>query len=438
MSEISNKAGVDSPLTLPSQSSESTPSTLSTLAPPDQESQDLFRQLTQDPKLQDPKLQDPKPQGPKPLATPNEPKRDFFGASTIEVNTGALAASTTAANTVASSAPKINYPDQLGSPTLEANTGPKADYGGGVDSSIPKAQTFGAVNEGGGGGNFAGPINRDIPGGNAVNFPGSIDRDIPGGGGGNFAGPINRDIPGGNAVIFPGSIDRDIPGGNVGIFTGPIDKTLGTPGPPLPQDRVGSSLENTIAKPGEIGSPPPLDSKSPDTNVNKAPNLKVPEGVEKRPQDDNPPDSLSSLISAAMGGYKDPILESKIQTTLEPIASPGTQSTIELAEKLVSQILVSESGAANQEVRLIVDSSVLKGTEIQLNRGSDGFLNVTLITSDPNSLQTLVQARDSLEQALSRTEGTSFKLSVEDSLDGQDSDDPNKRSRGLDFQDPIE
>jgi hypothetical protein len=84
----------------------------------------------------------------------------------------------------------------------------------------------------------------------------------------------------------------------------------------------------------------------------------------------------------------------------------------------------------------MVDPALLADTEIRLTRGPDGFLSVNLITSDQNALQTLVEARGSLETALSRTEGAAFRVTVEDSrADAQGGGDQQGRSRGLDFAD---
>jgi type III secretion system needle length determinant len=104
----------------------------------------------------------------------------------------------------------------------------------------------------------------------------------------------------------------------------------------------------------------------------------------------------------------------------------------ELVEGLVSRILVSEPTAAGHEARLLVDPSLLPGTEIHLARGLDGFLTVSLLSSDPGSLQALVQARGDLERALDRVEGTGFKVTVGDGRGGG-AEDGDRRSRGLDF-----
>jgi hypothetical protein len=113
--------------------------------------------------------------------------------------------------------------------------------------------------------------------------------------------------------------------------------------------------------------------------------------------------------------------------------APLGVSVSELAEKILARVLVGADGPAGAEARLTVDPAILADVEIRLSRGLDGFLNVTLISADPNSLQTLAQARGDLERALTRTEGAGFKLSVEDDRADSEGSDREGRSRGLDY-----
>jgi type III secretion system needle length determinant len=140
-------------------------------------------------------------------------------------------------------------------------------------------------------------------------------------------------------------------------------------------------------------------------------------------------DSLSVFISQALGALvpSSPAEAGagKAEALTDAMAS---QDNADLTEKLLSRILVSEPGAAGHEVRLTVAPSILAKTEIRLSRGTDGFLNVTVIAGDSASLQTLVQGRADLERALSRTEGAGFRL---DLSDGREEDNPERRSRGL-------
>jgi type III secretion system needle length determinant len=155
-------------------------------------------------------------------------------------------------------------------------------------------------------------------------------------------------------------------------------------------------------------------------------------------QRQNPVEELSSVISQALD------LRQLSLTEAAPIGAGEAQqvkagseanSPLELAQKLVARVLVSEQTALGQEARLMVDPSLLPDTEIRLSRGVDGFLNVTVLTSDPGAMQALVQARSDLERALQKTEGASFKLELSGSKDqdGAHKDNPDRRSRGLDW-----
>lgn len=141
-------------------------------------------------------------------------------------------------------------------------------------------------------------------------------------------------------------------------------------------------------------------------------------------------DSLSGLIQAALSARSGP--QGPVS---EPIAAPGESEPpqgFELADELVSRVLAAEHPSGDQEVRLLVDASILPQTEIRLSRGVDGFLSVIVISADPASLQTLVQARSDLESALARAEPSGFKLDLSDGRQG-DGEADMRRSKGLDF-----
>jgi type III secretion system needle length determinant len=149
-------------------------------------------------------------------------------------------------------------------------------------------------------------------------------------------------------------------------------------------------------------------------------------------------ESLSSLISAALDGHKE---KSQAPTEVSGPTTPmDTAEVQDLAEKLVSRVLVADTTSQGQSVRLIVDPAILPVTEIHLDRGLDGFLNVTLVSNDANSLQTLIQARSDLEQALSRSEGAAFRLSLADEQSHEEAqgDSSKRRSAGLDLADSQE
>jgi hypothetical protein len=200
------------------------------------------------------------------------------------------------------------------------------------------------------------------------------------------------------------------------------------------EEGFGASPEEGLdaspkAAPNEKDGQAPLDAKPKDT------------GQKNQVADDNA-DSLSSLLSQALSGTgpgPGPVqaapLEPALATTGE--ASLNDPNVSELAEKILAKVLVAASGPSGAEARLTVDPAILPDVEIRLNRGPDGFLNVALVSSDPNSLQTLTQARADLELALSKTEGAGFRLTVLDEKmdDLSGSKDQNGQSRGLDFMD---
>lgn len=111
------------------------------------------------------------------------------------------------------------------------------------------------------------------------------------------------------------------------------------------------------------------------------------------------------------------------------VAEPGKY----LLDRLVRQILVSHPGqAGDREVRLTLQDSVLKDTEIRLSRGADGLLSVTLSTGDRDAFQTLVAAQTELKAQLNAHERQEVRLTVTDTPDGQQgSDDASgRRSAG--------
>lgn len=103
-----------------------------------------------------------------------------------------------------------------------------------------------------------------------------------------------------------------------------------------------------------------------------------------------------------------------------------------LAEQLAERILVSESSAAGQEVRILPSRDILPDTEICLVRGADGLLSAVIHTDNPASFQTLAAAQHDLRTRLEESEGQ--EVHVELRSDADDAD-PRRRSRGLDLLD---
>lgn len=101
-----------------------------------------------------------------------------------------------------------------------------------------------------------------------------------------------------------------------------------------------------------------------------------------------------------MTGPLDTLFAGRTAQTAETAAPSGDAPDLgALAEKLVERILVSGPDGGH-EIRLTLGKDVLPGTEIRLQRGSDGVLSVHLATDNAASFQTLVGAQESLKARL--------------------------------------
>ena len=110
-------------------------------------------------------------------------------------------------------------------------------------------------------------------------------------------------------------------------------------------------------------------------------------------------EALSSMFSR-MTGPLDTLFAGRTAQTAETAAPSGDAPDLgALAEKLVERILVSGPDGGH-EIRLTLGNDVLPGTEIRLQRGSDGVLSVHLATDNAASFQTLVGAQESLKARL--------------------------------------
>ncbi len=98
-------------------------------------------------------------------------------------------------------------------------------------------------------------------------------------------------------------------------------------------------------------------------------------------------------------------------------------------DELVERILVSAPDSGRQEVRITLNDTALKGTDIIITRDLYGTLEVTLSSSDASSFQTLVSAQDELMDRLNRTERGSVRVNIENSAH-DDANDPRRRSKG--------
>ncbi len=129
--------------------------------------------------------------------------------------------------------------------------------------------------------------------------------------------------------------------------------------------------------------------------------------------------SFSSLFS--MSSPLDGLFAGKAEAPA-PLAEADLDS-------LVQRILVSTPESGGHEVRISLSDSVLRGTEIVLQRGPDGMLLVSLNTTDAASFQTLVSAQDELKRALESRESGNVRVDVR--RDGENGNDAERKSRGL-------
>ena len=142
--------------------------------------------------------------------------------------------------------------------------------------------------------------------------------------------------------------------------------------------------------------------------------------------DESNDDTFSSMFSA-MSSMSNPV-ESLFSARTEAAAPTAQGMDTETLEKMVDRILVATPAEGGHEVRISLSDSTIRGTEIILQRGTDGTLTVMLNTTDASSFQTLVSARNDLQQALEKHEGTEVRVLVDQN--SGESNDTDRRSRG--------
>lgn len=148
------------------------------------------------------------------------------------------------------------------------------------------------------------------------------------------------------------------------------------------------------------------------------------------PFEDASAEALSSVFSQ-MTGPLDTLFAGRMTQASETAAPSGdVPDPGALAEKLVERILVSEPSEGS-EIRLVLGKDVLPGTEIRLQRGSDGLLSVWMATGDAASFQTLVGAQGALKTRLEALE-RNVRVEVVSERGGADAEsgDTRQRSRG--------
>ncbi len=117
-------------------------------------------------------------------------------------------------------------------------------------------------------------------------------------------------------------------------------------------------------------------------------------------------------------------------------AAAAASPDAEALEGLVDRILVSAPEKGAPEVRLVLNSDVLKDTTISITRDLTGQLSVKITSGDAASLQTLVAGRSDLSQLLQVRESqpvrVELKTEAEADADDENESDARRRSRGLD------
>ncbi len=144
-------------------------------------------------------------------------------------------------------------------------------------------------------------------------------------------------------------------------------------------------------------------------------------------EDQSGAQSMQALYSSQQS------LINQLQGSAPATATQGLDNSanLEATAKLAESILVSQPNAENQEVRIKVSQDILQQTEIIIARLEQGGLQVTLVTDNERSWQTLVQGQHELREMLAKDE-SDVKVKVQTTEESQaESNDQQKRSRGL-------
>ncbi|MBQ6669329.1 MAG: hypothetical protein IJM72_04650, partial [Deltaproteobacteria bacterium] len=118
---------------------------------------------------------------------------------------------------------------------------------------------------------------------------------------------------------------------------------------------------------------------------------------------------------------------------VEP-ANPNLHIDNEMVQKCVERILVSRPEDGTSEVRIQIGRDILPDTEIRLNRGVDGQLNIHMYTGNESSFQSMVAMRNDLLNNLEHQENNSVRVEISFQNDAENGD-MNRRSRGYVQQD---
>lgn len=127
------------------------------------------------------------------------------------------------------------------------------------------------------------------------------------------------------------------------------------------------------------------------------------------------------------GIFQNPFSVVKEQPKVTETASQQNFDT-EITDKMIERILVSEPKDGDREIRIKLNDSILKDTEIHLKRLNDGSLQISLNSNNANSLQTLVAQQFELKARLEQIEKASVSVEVNTESQNNDTD---QQSRGL-------
>lgn len=149
-------------------------------------------------------------------------------------------------------------------------------------------------------------------------------------------------------------------------------------------------------------------------------------------KDDDAPDDAGTLcgdtvLQSLFGNRNLTAMEKAAESASAP---PSTDMTA-LVTSVADQILVSDPRLSGQtEVRIMINDSILPGTELHLTRGADGLLTITMLTSDAAAHQSLVAAQDTLKTCLEQHESSPVRIDINQRSEAE-SGDQRRRSRGL-------
>lgn len=152
------------------------------------------------------------------------------------------------------------------------------------------------------------------------------------------------------------------------------------------------------------------------------------EGSQQNKNADKDKPSTSSLFEGSNNPFSQMTnpLDSLANRSVAQAQATAQTSQSDVNSKLVETILVSQPDADSQEIRLTVSRDILPDTEIRISRDIHGTLNVSLISNNASSFQTLVGAQNDLKSLLEQSENN-----VQVHVDSGDAGDTSQQSRGF-------